>query len=368
MTWDGFLVTIDRQHIGERKPIPIRIRFYIDGYGAKKTSESLYDAGIQKLNERLGSQLEADAAKSMREYFKAPKTPEVLAEILGYCLGLVELHVISVIEYRLRAGGRPMFPNALLVNQSSPMNIDFSTRSINILDALYPVDDNQLNSNEYLDASCEGIIYRPKKIDREKEIQILNREIADSRGDASRISWLTSNIRSINDGIFYYRKRDGKIGERIDFDSTEKFFDEVSDRIGYYSRLGERKILWRHDLDGFGEKGVDCDLIMQVMDDLHGNEVDVFVIMTNYMDFFPLIERIQEDGKHAFLCGLRDKVSSRLTKSLPQSSFFDLSKDAILQNLPTVFMTLKKPEIRSSALQWAWLALRREAESNSRQS
>jgi uncharacterized LabA/DUF88 family protein len=38
---------------------------------------------------------------------------------------------------------------------------------------------------------------------------------------------------------------------------------------------------------------------MQVMDDLHGNEVDVFVIMTNYMDFFPLIERIQEDGKHA---------------------------------------------------------------------
>ena len=51
--------------------------------------------------------------------------------------------------------------------------------------------------------------------------------------------------------------------------------------------MGETKVHWGQDLGDFGEKGVDCDLIMQVMDDLHAGTVDVFVFMTNDMDFFP---------------------------------------------------------------------------------
>jgi uncharacterized LabA/DUF88 family protein len=364
---------IDSQHVGERKPIPLRVRFYIDGYGAKITSESLYDIGIERLNEHLDSQFDTDdkaVAIATKNDFYAPKTPEILAEILGYCLGLIELNVISVIEDRLRAIGRPVFPNALLVNRSSPLNISHSDKHINIFEALYPVNEIEFDSNEYLDARCDGIIYRPKKIDREKEIAELRREIkyCELRGDESRISWLRSNIKAIEDGAMLYRSRyTGGPGKRIEFALTERFFDEVSDRIGYYSRLGEYKIHWSKDLNDFGEKGVDCDLIMQVMDDLHNNEVDVFVIMTNDMDFLPLVERIQEDGKSAFLCGMRKNVSSRLVNALSRDSFFDLSEDAILKNLPAIFMTLQKPETRRAALQWAWLALRREAESNSRQ-
>ena len=116
------------------------------------------------------------------------------------------------------------------------------------------------------------------------------------------------------------------------------------------------------------EKGVDCDLIMQVMDDLHRDVVDVFVLMTNDSDFFPLIDRLREDGKDVFFCGLTEKASPRLKDVLPRSSIFDLGVDAILQNLPSVFMDLKKPEFRTLALQWAWLALRRESENSSRRS
>lgn len=354
---------IDGRHVGERKPIRIRIRFYIDGYGAKKTSESLYDIGIQYLNKHLESQFETDegVTTAMQEHFKDPQTPDIFGEILCYCLGLIELHVISKIEDRLNASGRPVFPNALLVNRSNPLNTDFPGKELNLLEELYPLDGDQVNSNEYLDAISDGIIYRPKAIDRDKQIAALNRELFDceSRGDAARILWLKSNIRSIREGSFFYRNRSGNIGQRIDFDFTERFFDEVSRRIGYYSQLGEHKIHWRQDLRDFGEKGVDCDLIMQVMDDLHGNQVDAFVLMTNDMDFFPLVERLQKDGKAVFLCGLRQNVSYRLTRALPEDSFFDLGKDAILQNLPTVFMALKKPEFRRFALQWAWLALRR---------
>src|ERR1700722_5195967 len=185
---------IDRQHIGERKPFPIRIRFYIDGYGAYRTSESLYDIGIQKLNEHLKSQFKTNdnVAAAMKGHFVTPKSPEVLAEILGYCLGLIELHVVSEIEDRLRTSGRPMFPNALLVNKSSPLNIDLNSKVRNVLDVLYPIDGDQFISAEYLDARSDSIIFCPTKIDREKQIDRLNREIGDCdpRGDAARILWL----------------------------------------------------------------------------------------------------------------------------------------------------------------------------------
>ncbi len=362
---------IDRKHVGERTPIPLKVRFYIDGYGAKITSESLYDIGIERLAQHIDSQFDAldkAAAAATQKRFCAPKDPEFLAEVLGYCLGLTELKVISVIEERLKASGRPVFPNALLVNKSTPMSITLSGKPINVLEALYPVDQTQLNSDEYLDAQCEGIIFRPEKIDREKEVDELRREIkyCESRGDTSRTLWLRRNIKAIEEGAMLYRNRyTGGPAKRIEFSLTENFFDAVSDIIGYYSQLGKYKIHWGKDLNDFGEKGVDCDLIMQVMDDLHNDEVDVFVIMTNDMDFLPLVERIQRDRKAVFLCGIKKDVSRRLVDALPKDAFFDLNKNAILKNLPTVFMTLNEPpEARRAALQWAWLALQREAADN----
>jgi uncharacterized LabA/DUF88 family protein len=358
---------IDRRHIDELRPIPVRIRFYIDGYGAKKTTEALYEIGLVKVDEHIESQPEMNTtfAAALKKQLKHPKTPGVLAEILGSCLGLIELHVISDIEKRMEASGRPMFPNALLVNQSNPHNISLNNnKQHNTLEALYPASESQIASNEYLDVGCDGVIFCPKKINKEKETSALNRELNDIRAhnDTSRSLWLKSNIKAIQEGAFFYRRRDGNIGERINFEFTEKFFEEVSDRIGYYSRLGEHKVHWRQDLNSFGENGVDCDLIMQVMDDLYRNEVDVFVLMTNDMDFFPLIERLREEGKYVYICGLRRNVSNRLTDALSDNAFFDMSREAIINNICSVFMTVEKPEMRALALQWTWLAIQRESE------
>lgn len=145
----------------------------------------------------------------------------------------------------------------------------------------------------------------------------------------------------------------------MNFDFTESFYDAVSDRVGYYSRLGESKVHWRQDLGDFGEKGVDCDLIMQVMDDLHSDKVDAFVFMTNDMDFFPLLERIRAEGKAVFLCGLERSVSKRLIDSVGRDAFFDLANPQVITNLPSVFMA-KDQASREMALQWAFLAMMRE--------
>ena len=61
-----------------------------------------------------------------------------------------------------------------------------------------------------------------------------------------------------------------------------------------------------------------------------------------------------------FLCGLKGNVSYKLIDTFGQKAFFDLLSGSVTANLPTVFMAMQKPELRSMALQWAWMALRRE--------
>jgi hypothetical protein len=192
-----------------------------------------------------------------------------------------------------------------------------------------------------------------------------HKAIARRVGDVSRVAWIERNLATLPGGVFHYRNKDGSIGGPVDFDFTENFYDLVSDGVGYYSRLGESKVHWRQDLGDFGEKGVDCDLIMQVMDDLHSGKVDAFVFMTNDMDFFPLIERIRVEGKAVFLCGLEGRVSYRLIHSAGHDAFFDLASQWMLASLPSVFMAAKDPAMRERALQWAFLGMMRERRSGS---
>lgn len=352
---------IDKAHLDALEPHPFRINFYVDGYGAKLNAEELYDLGDKALASHLKEQVarhDADFAEVYNHFYAPPAAP-VFAEILSYCLALTEMAVISRIEARAAATGRPFFPNALLVNKSNPINVTLQRTSGNILEALYPLSEKEFCAGRYLDVSSEGIIYSTEKIDREAEKARLRREIARNQGgDPLYLKWLTKNLGSLDEGVFYYRNHDGTIGNPINFDFSEKFFDEVADRIGYYSRWGESKVHWRNGLSDFGEKGVDCDLVMQVMDDLHTDDVDAFVFMTNDMDFFPLMKRLRLEGKQVFLCGRWGRVSHKLIETVGKDAFFNLLDDAVVKNLPSVFMAMKKPEIRNLTLQWAWLALK----------
>lgn len=282
--------TIDQKHLNGCKPIALNIGVYIDGYGAMKSADVLYDTGDRKLYEHLRSEAKGNSTlhKHLYDITHTPPGPEVYAEIISFCLALVELHVVAEIEARYRAAGTALRPNALLVNQSNPLPIEVEGRKHNLLEALIPVTEEQWQAGHYLNVTCKGTIYSPRKIDRQREIGRLKKELADARrrGDDARMMWIEKNLATVPNGVFHYRKRDGSIGGPVDFDITERFYDAVADRVGYYSRLGESKVHWGKDLSDFGEKGVDCDLIMQVMDDLHAGTVDAFVFMTTDMDFF----------------------------------------------------------------------------------
>lgn len=355
---------IKNQQVDGCKPIALNIGVYIDGYGAKKSAEVLYEKGDQALYEHLLREASRDVQlrKQLYNRFYSPPTAEVYANIVSFCLALVELHVVAVMEDRYRAAGTPVRPNALLVNQSNPLEIELNGRRHNLLEALFPLSEQEWQAEHYLNVICNGTIYSPAKIDRERQAGILRGELraAQRRCDISRVAWIEHNLKTLPDGIIHYRKRDGSIGGPVDFDATERFYDAVSDQVGYFSRLGETKVHWGIDLNDFGEKGVDCDLIMQVMDDLHSGNVDAFVFMTNDMDFFPLVERIQQERKAVFLCGRNDKVADRLIDSAGRDAFFDLASQPILTNLPSVFMTAKDPAQRATALQWTFMALMRE--------
>lgn len=352
---------IDHALLDALEPHPFRINFYVDGYGAKLNAEKLYDIGDQALEKHLRDQSELQNTDPVPLYnhFYAPPAAPVFAEILSYCLAFTEMAVVSRIEERAAKVGKPFFPNALLINQSNSVNINLDVISGNILEALYPLSEEEFCAGRYLDVSSDGIIYSTGKIDREGEKAKLRRDIErNNRGDPLYLEWLKTNLASLDNGVFHYRNRDGTVGKPINFEFSERFFDEVADRIGYYSRWGKSKVHWRSGLSDFGEKGVDCDLIMQVMDDLHGGEVDAFVFMTNDMDFFPLMERLRLEGKHVFLCGREGHVSQKLIQTVGREAFFNLLDDAVVKNLPSVFMSMKNPEFRNLSLQWAWLALK----------
>lgn len=294
--------------------------------------------------------------RKLYDHFYAPPASTVFAELLSFALALIELNVVSQVEGKLRSRGIDLYPNALLVNQSNPLNLKIGDVEGNLLSALYPLEEQDFLAEHYLNPTCEGIIYSTGKIDRDLEAHRLAKMLKRCpASDEQRRAWIQKNLNSIRDGTFYYRNRDGSIGSPINFDFTEKFYDAVADEIKYYSRLGRTKVHWNTGLSDFGEKGVDCDLIMQVMDDLHSQEVDAFVFMTNDMDFFPLLQRVKDEGKDVFLCGLRECVSWKLIDTVGEASFFDLGDANLLDQLPTVFMALERPELRKMALQWAWL-------------
>ena len=358
---------IDQEYLKSCTPISIKIGVYIDGYGAMKSAEKLYEEGDNRLYEHLCREAKGNSTlhKQLWDKFHTPHGPEIYAELISFCLALVEFHVVAVMEDHHRAAGTEVRPNALLVNQSNSLNIELKDGKQNLLEGLFPVTKEQFLADHYLDVTSNGIIYSTGKIDRQRESAQLKRELADAKdaGDTARMAWIEQNLKTIPNGVFHRRYRNGSVGGPIDFGATEQFYDAVADRVGFYSRLGETKVHWRQNLDDFGEKGVDCDLIMQVMDDLHAGTVDAFVLMTNDMDFFPLIERIRADGKAVFLCGLGGSVSNRLIKAVGRDAFFDLTRQQLLDSLPSVFMAAKGGLTRDLALQWTFLAMLHERRS-----
>jgi uncharacterized LabA/DUF88 family protein len=80
------------------------------------------------------------------------------------------------------------------------------------------------------------------------------------------------------------------------------------------------------------EKGVDTDLIISVMDDLHSNVCDGFTFITNDTDFTPLFQRVIKMGKRLFLAAFSDeRLASHLTEVAQENkNFIDLLDVSIL--------------------------------------
>lgn len=356
---------IDGKHLDGCKPIRLNIGVYIDGYGAKLSVGELYEIGDASLYDHLGRQSRGDPKlqNDLYDKYHTPYSPEIYAEILSFCLALVELDVVARIEERYRAAGTKLRPNALLVNQSNPLAIEIDGRKHNVLEALFPVAREQIKADQYLDVTCKGTIYSPKNINRQRQIRDLSAELSKAKriGDVERVKWIERNLETIRKGtLYYYDRRKKSIGKAINFDFTERFYDAVAKRVGESRCWGEMKVHWGADLNDFKEKGVDCNLIMDVMDDLHADAVDAFVFMTNDMDFFPLIERLCHEGKPVFLCGLKCKVSQRLIEAAGHNQFIDLANQPLRDRLPSVFMAAKEGTPRESLLQLTFLSILHE--------
>ena len=152
--------SIDPAHTQDLQPIPVRINMYIDGYGAMKSAMELYEIGDKCLAEhlRLQDNTSGQQADQLFDQFHAPPSATVYAEILSYCLALIELYVISAVEEQLSEAGTPVVPNALLVNRSNPFDVKM-TGAVNVLDVFYPLEERASGARHYLDVTCDGTIY-----------------------------------------------------------------------------------------------------------------------------------------------------------------------------------------------------------------
>lgn len=337
---------IDPKYLEGCKPIPVNIAVYIDGYGAKLTANVLYDIADKLLQDELRAQYIGDTGSYQGLYnlLHQPGTPSVHADLISFCLAMIELHVVSVLEERSNARGTDVRSNAYLVNQSNPLEAALNGERYNLGSLFFPFTERDFEAPYYLDVTSRGTIFAPRKIEARRELPRLEGELVRARrnNDESRIAWIERNLSTVPKGVLHYRRYDGSIGAPVDFESTQQFYEAISKQVGHWSNKGETKVHWGQDLGDFEEKGVDCDLIMRVMDDLHSGQVDAFVFMTNDMDFFPLIERIRRDGKAVFLCGLgegvarRYRVSKRLIRAAGDN-FFDLTDPLLLPSLPSIF-------------------------------
>lgn len=339
----------------DRVPIPHRIKFYVDGYASNLASRYLYEIADAALYEHFKNTVSDHAFDATYDKYYSSCSYDVRAELLAFAFSILEMHVVRSFEKSRLSVGSPLYPNALLVNETKPFDVEIDKGKANILDALYPLLECEFESKYYIDISSTGKIYAPKKIDIDFEKYKIRKEIKKSYNDSNRVKWLEANFKALDDGKFIYQNRDGSFGTEVDFRDSEYYYTHLASKVGSYSAVGETKMHWSCNLRDLGEKGVDCDLIINAMDDLYNNSTESFVFMTNDMDFFPLIERIKSDGKNVFLCGIKGKVSNRLIKCVGEDNFFNLDTDYMKEGYASVLMSLKESKFKEILLQWAWL-------------
>ncbi len=132
--------------------------------------------GDKRLHEHLRSQDGISAAADEQLYDKlyTPPDPEIFAEILSYSLALIELHVISTIEDRMKARGTTVDPNSLLVNKSNPLNLEINGKTGNILETLYSIPEDEFLDENYLDISSDGTFILPPSSTAISKLQFLS--------------------------------------------------------------------------------------------------------------------------------------------------------------------------------------------------
>lgn len=347
---------IDEKLTANLEPVPTRVRFYVDGYRAKLIGEDLWERGLRAfrdlLKEHIASgKLDEDAAGQTYARYARDKRYAVTARLLSFAIAYAELDVIDQLEAKSHRDGRPVFPNSYLVNISNPWELDGLEGNLIAALSGTQISDDQIAAAQYLDVTCDGKVFAPGKVNRGAEISKLKNRLETCPHDEQDL--LRKNIDLIKQGCYQAETSRAP----TNFGETEAFVDLLAQEIGKISQLGVYNIYRGYGgIKGLKEKGVDCDLIMAAMDDLHGDLVDTFVFLTHDGDFAPLLRRIKAEGKEVFLAGLsqseKGRVSGRLQDAIKPNKLIDLSGDEFANLMVQVLMTDADPKAMSMMLQF----------------
>lgn len=351
---------VNHDHVGSLQPIAARIRIYVDSFRSQIIARQLYDVGQAALGDHLtnlssSGEISQKIAEDVRYQSIPENTSRTLAIIFGYAMARLELRVVSSLEDKARANGISVVPNSHLVNASNPMKVEVGDAQGNILQLLsgMKMSEKQRAASCYLDVSCDGIVFAPEKVDRRAETEKLQRRLR--RCSREEADFIRTNLEAIPLGRFQPLGRQ----DWQDFEFSEKFVDELADQIGSFSRHGRYNVCWGYK-GGLKEKGVDCDLIMKVMEDLLDESIDAFVFITHDGDFAPLLRRIQEADRPVFVGGLisgnAGRVSGRLMEVVEPGSFIDLGGNDFAAFVASMFMLGAQPDAMKFLMQWDQLS------------
>ena len=123
-----------------------------------------------------------------------------------------------------------------------------------------------------------------------------------------------------------------------DIKTVKDFFALLKESLDTNEKFG--KIKW-NNLKGIEEKGVDTRLTLDIQKDMLLNKADLFCIITNDTDFYPVLEEAKEQKKFLFYCSVvpKNRISSELRKSsnlndfiFPKKLDFNSLKDVLWPN------------------------------------
>lgn len=287
------------------RPLPFRIRFYLDSYGVQLAAREIADSSQKSFGEVLAR---IDSPDSLQSTVDFGLTPDRLADLAHGLIQSAEELIVTSVEEAFCREGYALARRRHLEARENPFYRD-----------IFPgLTRNTEPGNCFVDVRSDGVVFAPEPVDVELEARRLQN--ASQRTDARlHPEWVMKNLKQLGEGKAYRIN-----GSEVDFGFSQLFVGELAEKLGRASMNGRYKIHWGERFS-FGEKGVDCDLIIHAMDDLWADEVDAFVFFTMDTDFVPLLRRIAKNNKRVAVCGMKP-VNELINAVGGRSNFMDLSE------------------------------------------